>query len=119
MQKIIDRTNGGPVLLKSELHNTNQSRLNLEPQELALANVVKDLTNFPATNWFIDLLKKGVMRYEPSWEMLRKACPPGQPKKLRPDAANLTWLVMNLQQKEPDLFEAWVEHIKMALPADC
>ncbi|MEO1433801.1 MAG: AAA family ATPase [Cyanobacteria bacterium J06633_8] len=114
--KIIDRTNGSPVILKSELHNTNQSRLNLEPQELALANVVKDLTNFPATNWFIDLLKKGVMRYEPSWEMLRKACPPGQPKNLRPDAANLPWLVMNLQQKEPDLFEAWVEHIKMALP---
>ncbi|AFY57398.1 putative ATPase [Rivularia sp. PCC 7116] len=116
-QKIIDRTNGTPVILKPEFRSTiNKTRLNLEPQELALANVVRDLINFPATNWFVDLLKKGVMRYEPSWEMLRKACPPGQPKNLRADAANLPWLVMNLQQQEPNLFEAWVEHIKMALP---
>ncbi|WP_414623401.1 AAA family ATPase [Calothrix sp. CCY 0018] len=115
-QKIIDRANGTPANLKPEFRSANQPKLNLEPQELALANVVRDLTNFPATNWFIDLLKKGVMRYEPSWQMLRKACPPGQPKNLRADAANLPWLVMNLQQEEPDLFEAWVEHIKMALP---
>ncbi len=47
---------------------------------------------------------------------MRRACPPGQPKILRQDAANLPWLVLNLQQEQPDLFETWVEHIKMALP---
>lgn len=56
------------------------------------------------------------MRYEPSWSLLHRACPPGQPKNLRSDAANLPWLVLNLQQQEPDLFNSWVEHIKMALP---
>lgn len=115
-QKIIDRTNGIPVILKPAYRSKNKQELRLEAQELALANVARDLTNFPATNWFMDVLEKGVMRYEPSWQMLRKACPPGQPKNLRADGANLPWLVMNLQREEPDLFAAWVEHVKMALP---
>ena len=44
------------------------------------------------------------MRYEPSWDKLRKACPPGQPKSLRSDGSNLPWIVMHLQQEAPDLF---------------
>ena len=56
------------------------------------------------------------MRYEPSWSMLRRACPPGQPKTLRSDAANLPWLVLSLQTEQPDFFQSWLEHIQMALP---
>jgi predicted ATPase len=44
------------------------------------------------------------------------ACPPGQPKTIRTDAVNLPWLVLRLQHEQHDLFEAWVEHVKMALP---
>jgi predicted ATPase len=115
-QTILERESGSPALIKLENRSRSNIDLRLEPQELVLANIPRDLTRFPATIWFRDLLERGVMHYEPSWSMLRKACPPGQPKTIRSDAANLPWLVLSLQQENPDLFEAWVEHIKMALP---
>lgn len=115
-QQIIEREWGKPAILKPENRSGSKIDLRLEPQELALANIPRDSEKFPASVWFRSLLEKGVMRYEPSWSMLRRACPPGQPKTLRSDAANLPWLVLKLQKEQPDLFDSWVEHIKMALP---
>ncbi len=114
-QYIIERESG-LAILKAENRNDNKITLTLEPIELALANLPRDIEKFAASVWFRNILEKGVMRYEPSWSLLRRACPPGQPKILRQDAANLPWLVLSFQQEQPDLFETWVEHIKMALP---
>jgi predicted ATPase len=113
--KIVERESGNPATLIPENHSSRIS-LRLEPQELALANIPRDVEKFPTAIWFRNLLEKGVMRYEPSWSMLRRACPPGQPQSLRSDAANLPWLVLNLQKQEPELLNSWVEHVKMALP---
>ena len=114
---IIQRSTGNPAIIKAEYQSrSKQENLRLEPQELALANIPRDLNLFPATAWFRDLLEKEVMHYHPDWEKLRQASPPGQTKILREDAANLPWIVMNLQESDPDLFEAWVDHVKMALP---
>lgn len=112
---IIKRGLDGVATLNTE-NNNDSIILRLEPQELALANVPRDSDKFSIALWFRNLLERSIMRYEPSWSLLRRACPPGQPKTLRSDAANLPWLVLNLQQQEPDLFNSWVEHIKMALP---
>lgn len=115
VSKIIKRGLDGVAVINTE--NDNDSiTLRLEPQELALANVPRDSDKFSVALWFRNLLERNIMRYEPSWSLLRRACPPGQPKTLRSDAANLPWLVLNLQQQEPDLFNSWVEHVKMALP---
>ncbi len=112
---IIKRGLDGVAIINVE--NDNDSlKLRLKPQEVALANVPRDTEKFSVALWFRNLLERSVMRYEPSWALLRRACPPGQPKTLRSDAANLPWLVLNLQQQEPNLFNSWVEHIKMALP---
>ncbi|MDZ7956070.1 methylation-associated defense system AAA family ATPase MAD3 [Nostoc sp. DedQUE09] len=115
-QTIIVRESGSRTILKQEDRSRSKINLRLEPQELALANLPNDIDKFSASIWFRNLLEKGVMRYEPSWSVLRKACPPGQPKTLRKDGYNLPWLVLNLQQEQPDLFKSWVEHVKMALP---
>jgi predicted ATPase len=113
--KIIARKWVEAAIITTEKSKYN-IELRLESQELALANIPRDTDRFPITIWFRNLLERNVMRYEPSWSVLRRACPPGQPKTLRPDAANLPWLVLNLQQQQPDLFNSWVEHTKMALP---
>lgn len=113
---VIQRDFGEAVSIKLEDSSKDNIELNLEPQELALANVPRDTSKFPATIWFRDLLERRVMHYEPSWSMLRQASSPGQPKTIRSDAANLPWLVLSLQQEQPDLFDTWLEHIKMALP---
>jgi predicted ATPase len=114
-QQIIARKWREPAIITAEKSKDN-IQLRLEFQELALANIPRDTDKFSTTIWFKNLLERSVMRYEPSWSVLRRACPPGQPKTLRPDAANLPWLVLNLQQQQPDLFNSWVEHTKMALP---
>ncbi len=113
----IERESGAPASLSPETIKRRQKlTLKLEPQELALANVPKDVQQFPAMVWFRELLEKGAMQYRPNWSLLRKACPPGQPKTIRADGANLPWLILSLKQQQPDLFEAWVEHVKIALP---
>jgi predicted ATPase len=115
-QRIIERESGSPSNIKPENRSGKKDSLRLEAQELALANIPRDSEKFPATVWLRNVLERGVMRYEPSWSMLRRACPPGQPKTLRSDAANLPWLVLSLQTEQPDFFRSWLEHIKMALP---
>lgn len=48
---------------------------------------------------------------------MRGACPAGQPATIRADAVNLPWVILSLKQEHPSMFEAWVEHVRTALPA--
>jgi hypothetical protein len=90
---VISRDMGGPVAVKAE-YERSSFELRLEPQQLALANIPMDTHLFPASVYFRQFLEGGVMRYEPNWAILRAACPPGQPKRIRADAANLPWLAL-------------------------
>jgi AAA15 family ATPase/GTPase len=90
--------------------------LHLEANKLALANLPLDSSLCPATVWFVEMLTRDVLTYEPNIQELHKACPPGQPKTIRADAINLPWMVLNLKQERTAMFRAWVEHVKTALP---
>jgi len=115
-RSIIQRELGEPATLTPEYQGRKKYALKLEPQELALANVPRDAEQFPATVWLRDFLEREVLFYHPAWAKLRQACPPGQPATLRADAINLPWLVLNLKRQNPDSFEFWVDHVKVALP---
>lgn len=83
---------------------------------LALPRVnFESADEFPATRWFFDLLTKQSVFYHPDIDLLQTASPPGQPEGVMPNAANLPWLVLELQ-KDKERFEPWVEHVKTALP---
>lgn len=112
---IIARETGSPVEIRAEYQRENFS-FRLQPHQLALANLPHDAHLFPASVWFSELLRDGMVRYEPYGSALHRACPPGQSNIIRPDAVNLPWMVLNLQQERPEMFEAWVEHVTMALP---
>lgn len=114
-QTIIARASGAPIAIKAE-YAREKFVLRLQPQQLALANLPYDLHLFPASGWLKALLEGGMVRYEPQVSALRRACPPGQPRTIRPDAMNLPWMVLRLKHERYELFEAWVEHVKMALP---
>lgn len=73
-------------------------------------------SEFMAGHWLLDLLLNGVLFFDPKWENLRKASPPGLPKKLISSGENLPWLALRLQQTDADRFAAWVEHVRTALP---
>lgn len=85
--------------------------LRLAPDRLALANVPQDASLWPVTTWFIDWLTRHTLSYAPNMQKLHQACPPGQPKIMAADAANLPWMVLDLKQESPDMFDAWVEHV--------
>ncbi|MUG94457.1 AAA family ATPase [Scytonema sp. UIC 10036] len=114
-QAIVKRDFGNQAIVIPENNIGDRIEFELEPQELVLANFPQDFPN-PATLWLKNFLEKEIMCYEPSKSMLRKAFPPSQQKTLRYDAANLPWLVLNLQKEQPNLFDYWVEHIKMGFP---
>lgn len=111
---VLSRERGSPGVIKGE-YERNSFDLRLEPQQLALANIPMDSHLFPASVYFRQLLDGGLMRYEPNWAALRTACPPGQPKRIRADAANLPWLVMWLKEGNPKRFLLWARHIQQAL----
>lgn len=116
---VITREAGRPINLAFEIkpeQGRDNFTLRLEPDKLALANIPHDSSLCPATVWFIELLTQGTLSYAPNIHELRKACPPGQPRTIKANAANLPWMVLSLKQERPDMFEAWVEHVKTALP---
>jgi len=113
--KIISRAGENPTTFRTE-DGKKKTELKLEANQLTLGNIPRDLSKFPATIWLRDLLEKEVMYYNLNWGLLRQASPPGQVKYLKSDGSNLPWMVLNLQQNEPDLFQSWVDHVRMALP---
>jgi predicted ATPase len=66
--------------------------------------------------WFLDLLLNSVLFFDPKWSGLRKASPPGLPRKLVSTGENLPWLALRLQHNDPERFAAWVAHVRTALP---
>jgi predicted ATPase len=119
---IIERRRGKASILRAEMPSKATGKrldipVQLNAEELALANVFADIDKFPATIWFRDLLEKKAIQYMPSGAALRKPCSPSRlaAKSLQADGANLPWLVMDLKQ-HTDMFEAWVDHVRTALP---
>ena len=66
--------------------------------------------------WFQNLLREGVVFYQPDWRELRRASPPGQPQRLLPSGRNLAWLALDLQKRQVERFNDWVDHVRATLP---
>lgn len=115
---VIERTTGqvGTTVRLEYQGRRKPFELRLAPTQLALANVPQDLHLFPASVWLRQQLEQRMIAYQPNVESLRQAVAAGQPRMIRDNAANLPWLILQLQQQNKMLFEAWVEHVKLALP---
>lgn len=113
---IVSRDVGAPAVVKGELNTRRSLSLRLDPGQLALDEVPNDDDQYPAVVWFKELLRRGVLHYRPDPRRLRQPARPGQPATVASDAANLPWLVLDLKRGNPDLYEAWVEHVRTALP---
>lgn len=117
-QSVIHREGGS--LTKFTPETTTQATevppLRLTSTHLALSAVPPDETLFPAAIWFADLLRSGVVYFDPDWEALRRPAPPGDPARILPTGQNLPWLAMRLQNAAPDEFASWIDHVRTALP---
>jgi predicted ATPase len=75
-----------------------------------------DEAKFPVTTWFRDLLTEGVQPLVLNSLLIRRASPPGQGRAFRPDGSNLPWVIEELRQAAPERFQAWIAHLRTALP---
>jgi predicted ATPase len=82
----------------------------------ALGGMPADEAKFPVTTWFRDLLTEGVQPLVLNSLLIRRASPPGQGRAFRPDGSNLPWVIEELRQAAPERFQAWIAHLRTALP---
>lgn len=90
--------------------------IRLGPLKSALANLHEDEARFPVSTWFKQLLMKGVQVFILNSLAIRKASPPGQARRFKPDGSNLPWIIEDLRRTDSKRFKEWVAHVRTALP---
>lgn len=90
----------------------------LAPDLLALPRVLYESEgDFPAARWLLNLLIEDSVFFEPNWNALRQASVPGLSKtQVLGSGKNAPWLALELQKTDPDRFEMWKAHVRLALP---
>jgi predicted ATPase len=76
----------------------------------------EDEATFPVATWVKGVLGTGIQRIVLASESMRKPSPPGRTTAFLPDGSNLPWVVHQLEKGHPDRLEAWVGHVREALP---
>lgn len=121
---VINKVTGGNDNFYSEVYPAGGKgwapAFKLGPRKSALGNLPADETRFPVSTWLKNLLTEGVQQFVLNSQLIRKASPPGQGKRFKPDGSNLPWVIESLC-KTPDKtaerrFQDWLAHLRTALP---
>jgi predicted ATPase len=86
------------------------------PRKSALGNLPGDESKFPVATWLKDLLSEGVQQFILNSMLIRRASPPGQIRRFKPDGSNLPWVIYRLKEKPSNSFRDWISHLQTALP---
>jgi len=89
--------------------------IRLGPHKSAFGNLLEDEKRVPAATWLKGLLSTGIQGMVLNSLLIRKASPPAQTKKFKPDGSNLPWVINELR-RSPDRFRDWIVHLRTALP---
>ena len=114
---VIQRERSGDVAIRPEKQKGKKARpAHVEASMLALPRVqFESAEDHPAARWLYNTLIQSCVFYHPDIDLLQTASPPGLSAEVMPNAANLPWLVLELQ-KDKERYHPWVEHVKTALP---
>jgi predicted ATPase len=88
----------------------------LGPLKSALGNLPEDESRFPVSNWLKGFLVNGLQQIVLNSLLIRKASPPGQIRRFKPDGSNLPWVIWDLEKRAPEKFKEWIAHLRTALP---
>ena len=89
----------------------------VDPDILALPRVRFEARgDYPAARWLVEFLSQEAVFFDPVWNGLRMASQPGLPSRVTADGLNLPWLALHIRDEAPDYFDAWKEHVRIALP---
>ena len=88
----------------------------LGPKKSAFGNLVSDENFFPVATWFRDYLEQGVQSFVLNSLAIRRPSPPAEFRGFSPDGSNLPWVVSRLRKENNERYDAWVNHLRTALP---
>jgi predicted ATPase len=116
---VLKREYGGEAVYTPETaHRTRSMKSMVSPHQLALPRVqFESLHDFPAARWLFDLLVEDSVFFDPDWNALRMASPPGLSNtQVLGSGKNAPWLALELQRTDSDRFALWKNHVHLALP---
>ena len=114
---IVRRAYGSDAAFRPETHGARERSAHIDSTLMAFARLQFEAeAEFGAGRWFLDFLMNELVFFDPKWVDLRRASPPGLPRRLMPSGQNLPWLALRLQKEKPEQFAAWIEHVRTALP---
>ncbi len=116
---ILKREYGGEAVYTPEtVQRPRSTKSMVSPQQLALPRLqFESQSEFPAARWLFDLLVEDTVFFDPDWNVLRVASPPGLSKtQVLGSGRNAPWLALELQRTDADRFALWKSHVHIALP---
>jgi predicted ATPase len=91
-------------------------RGNLSPFHSVVSFFPAGANNFPILMWFATLLREGIRDVRLRAEDLHRPSTVAAEKASRLTGANLARSVFELRERSRDSFEAWIKHVRTALP---
>lgn len=117
---VINKTPAGNDNFSPEAESERNKRWTMSyrsgSRKSALGNLPEDESKFPVSTWLKALLSEGVHKFVLNSLVLRRPSAPGQGLLFKPDGSNLPWVVNELEKNSPESLEAWVAHLRTALP---
>lgn len=119
-QLLVSKVRGGNDTFYSETHSTSGKgwtpSFKFGNMKSALGNLPADLERFPVSNWLKDFLVDGVQMFMLNGMKMRQASPPAKHTGFEMDGSNLPWVVERLKKESPEMYNAWIGHLRIALP---
>lgn len=116
---LINKVFGGNDNFYTETKRSDRSwapSFRLGPRRSALGNLPADEASFPIATWFREYLAGGIQRFMLNSREIRRPSPPTRFAGFQPDGSNLSWVVARLRENDPDRHDAWIRHLRTALP---
>lgn len=122
---VLHRGEGRPAIFSQEIEDKHREKKNdpkrpitqmkIPAGQVALALLPPDGQLYPAANWFRNMLEQEAVFFDPKWNTLRSASPPGNTAGITTNGSSMPWLALELQKTDPPRFERWVKHVKTGL----
>ena len=117
---VVNKVQGGNDNFYSEVYHRSgrgwAPSFRLGPLKSALGNLPADDRSLPVATWFRGYLAGGVQRILLNSLTIRSPSPPTWIVGFAPDGSNLPWVISRLRRDDPNQHNAWIEHLRTALP---
>jgi len=117
---VINKVAGGNDNFYSEVYPRSgrgwAPSFKLGPQKSALGNLPADERSLPVATWFQRYLLRGIQGLTLNSFAIRRPSEPRRSLGFFSDGSNLPWIVERLRRETPERYEAWMQHLRTALP---